>query len=147
MEDKIELERNIERGIKLLASAEAINTKPTILHSVKVALLLQSFGYFDEIVLAGLLHDAIEDFKGITIEDIVVEFVQVVGDIVRATSFDPVINERLQREIDTFERCRKLGMPAMIVKCADLIDNIDYYACSSDENQKYLLEKYAYFIK
>lgn len=47
--------------------------KPMIMHPIGVGMLLESFGYDDNVVAAGYLHDVIEDTK-YTIEDIEKEF-------------------------------------------------------------------------
>lgn len=47
--------------------------KPMIIHSIVVGQLLESFGYDDNVVAAGYLHDVVEDTK-YTIHNIEKEF-------------------------------------------------------------------------
>lgn len=47
--------------------------KPMVIHPIGVGQLLESFGYDDNVVAAGYLHDVVEDTK-YTIEDIEKEF-------------------------------------------------------------------------
>jgi len=49
---------------------------------------------------------------------------------------------------ENFERCRKAGKDALIIKAADFFDNADYYhLASTKELAKWLLEKLGYFIE
>ena len=43
--------------------------KPKVIHSISVGQILESFGYDDNVIAAGYLHDVVEDTK-YTIKDI-----------------------------------------------------------------------------
>ena len=75
-------------------------------------------------------------------------FGTAVADIVEAASFDPSIDEYLERHYDIYDSCFAVGRPAVLVKAADILDNSDYYGLAdSDELAQQLLAKMAYFIE
>ena len=59
--------------------------KPMIMHPVSVAELLEEYGYDDNVVAAGYLHDVVEDTK-YTIEDIEKEFGKDMASLVMGAS-------------------------------------------------------------
>lgn len=46
-----------------------------------------------------------------------------------------------------FIRTKKAGFPALAIKCADLLDNSNYYNLGSKKLKKILLGKLSHFIK
>lgn len=69
------------------------NTKPVILHSIRVGLKLFDKGYSEDIVLAGILHDIVEDTET-SIEDVEIIFGTKIAQIVLATSFNKEITDK-----------------------------------------------------
>lgn len=59
--------------------------KPMIMHPISVGLLLESFGYDDNIIAAGYLHDVVENTK-YTIDDIEKEFGNDIASLVISAS-------------------------------------------------------------
>lgn len=59
--------------------------KPMIMHPIGVGQLLESFGYNDNVVATGYLHDVVEDTK-YTIEDIEKEFGSDIASLVMGAS-------------------------------------------------------------
>jgi len=145
-----ETDKQIEEAIKFLVFAiheSGKNPKPVILHSFRVGLHLYNLGYKKEIVIAAILHDVIED-TNVEIEEIESKFGKKIARLVEANSFDESIEDKTERYKENFERCRKLGKDALIVKAADFFDNIDYYhLASTKELAKWLLGKLKYFIE
>jgi hypothetical protein len=68
----------------------AVDEAPFVLHPAEVAALLSVRGYDDEVVAAGLLHDAVED-TDTSIADVRERFGPRVARIVAAVSEDPAI--------------------------------------------------------
>lgn len=59
-----ENENKIEKAIKFLVhqiDKNGKNSKPVIFHSLKVGIHLYNLGYDKDIVIAGVLHDVLED--------------------------------------------------------------------------------------
>ena len=144
-----EIDKQIEEAIKFLVFAienSGKNPKPVILHSIRVGIHLYNFGYDRDIVIAAILHDVIED-TDVKIEELESRFGQKIARLIGANSFDKGIINRTKRYKENFERCRKTGKNALIVKAADLFDNADYYHLApTKELVKWLLGKLKYFI-
>jgi (p)ppGpp synthase/HD superfamily hydrolase len=142
-------DEEIERALRYLVhsfESSGDNPKPVILHSTRVAMDLYHREYAKPIVVAGFLHDLLEDTDVISSE-IRSEFGADVANIVEATSFDEDIDDYLERHYDIYRRCFELGRSAVLVKAADILDNSDYYGVGdSEELQKNLLTKMEYFI-
>ena len=62
----LKFERLMNNAIEYLSTAlntTGHNDKPVLLHSIRVGFHLYELGYSEDIVLAGLLHDILEDTK------------------------------------------------------------------------------------
>ncbi len=109
-------------------------------------MILYSNNYSKDIVLAGILHDLLED-TDVKANDIELKYGSNIRKIVEAVSFNPKIDDKLKQAKFMFENCCNQGYEALIVKCADLLDNIDYVNFVTDLNIKNkLLKKYELFL-
>ena len=144
----INLEKEINKALCYVAdnlNKTGHNSKPVLLHSFQVAMTLYYNGYDRNIVLAGALHDLIED-TDITKEDITKIYNEDIANIVACVSFKADIKDRYMQAKEMFDRCVSFGYPALIVKCADLLNNINY-VCFADKNiQEGLVKKYKLFL-
>lgn len=98
--------------------------KPMIMHPISVGNLLASYGYSDEVVAAGYLHDVVEDTP-YTIEDIKAKFGPYIASLVMgASESDKSLSweERKQHTIDT---TKHLPLENKLVICADKINNLE----------------------
>lgn len=142
-------DEEIEQAIHYLVhsfESSGDNPKPVVLHSIRVGMNLYDREYETHIVIAGLLHDLLED-TAVTFDEIQSKFGTDVANIVEATSFDENIDDYLERHYDIYRRCFAVGRSAVAVKAADILDNSAYYGLGdSEELQQNLLEKMAYFI-
>lgn len=121
------------------------NTKPVLFHSFKVSYILYNNGYDKDIILSGALHDLLEDTE-VDEKEILSLYNKNILDIVRSVSFNKNIKDKKTQAIDLFKRCKDNGKPALIVKCADLLDNINYVDNTSVDMKRKLLKKYALFL-
>ena len=121
------------------------NPKPVLLHSFKVSYRLLNYGYDKDIVISGALHDLIED-TNISYEDIKKKYGKKIADIVLAVSFKSDIKDKYLQAKEMSDRCLQNGFDALIVKCSDLCDNIDFVIFTDEEMQKELLKKYDLFL-
>ena len=98
--------------------------KPTIFHSIRVGTYLYEKGYAEDISIAGLLHDILEDtdVTEVEIQDLYGENVLA---IVKANTKDMKITNKEERNKDLIMRCIA-SEKALIVKCADIMDNYRY---------------------
>ncbi len=143
---QLKLEKEMDKALHFVASSlkeSGHNPKPVLLHSFKVGMILYQEDYAEDIVLAGILHDLIEDTQ-ITLDIIQKEFNDQISKIVLAVSFDPNITDKYLQAEKMFLNCLNYGYDALIVKCADLLDNINYVSYSNDKEE--LLKKYLLFL-
>jgi len=142
-------DEEIERAMQYLVHAfesSGDNPKPVILHSTRVGMDLYDRGYEEHVVIAGFLHDLLED-TDVTADEIRSTFGETVAEIVEAASFDESIDDYLERCYDIYDRCFESGRDAVAVKAADLLDNSDYYHLGeSEELRADQIEKMRYFI-
>ncbi|HEV2815367.1 MAG TPA: HD domain-containing protein [Solirubrobacteraceae bacterium] len=96
---------------------------PFILHPLEVAVLLRNRGYDDEVVAAGLLHDAIEDTDA-TVEDLREHFGPRVCELVRALSDDASIEGYAKRKAALREQVARSGPEAAAIFAADKVAKV-----------------------
>lgn len=98
--------------------------KPMIIHPIGVGKLLESFGYDDNVVAAGYLHDVVEDTK-YTIQDIEREFGKDIASLVMGASEPDKSLSWEERKKHTIEETKKLPLRNKLVICADKINNLE----------------------
>jgi (p)ppGpp synthase/HD superfamily hydrolase len=132
-------EREVERAIAFLVQTLRHCTekkgKPVVLHSLRVGLLLQALGYPRDVVLAGYLHDVLEN-SDITAGRIKRLFGDRVATLVKANTRNERITERRQRYVDLVRRCAKAGPEGLAVRAADLVDNLQCQGKRADFNER-----------
>jgi len=126
----IECEKAIRFLCKSIPPAEEL-TKPTLFHCIRTGVYLYENGYSRDIVLAGFLHDVIED-TGLSEEDLRSEFGEKVAKLVVANSKDKTITDSDERIESLVKQCIEYGEEALIVKAADVIDNFSYFSQIKD---------------
>jgi (p)ppGpp synthase/HD superfamily hydrolase len=124
-----------EKAIRLLTEAMPASrtwNKPTLFHSIRVGSDLYLKSYPREMVLAGFLHDLLEDTE-VTADQIEKQFGKRVLEIVQANSKDNSIPDPHLRKKDLILRCVQTGFNALTVKLADIVDNFKYCKALNDE--------------
>lgn len=144
----LDLEKEFDCAVVFL-SIKASEREPlpvaSILHSVRVGLYLQQHGAAREVVLAGLLHDVVEDTSA-TIEDVEVRFGGRVANPVSAMTLDEEL-ESQARNRDSVDRCILLGRDALLIKAADLVDNLRFYLSEANPQRlEQLSDSLSYFL-
>jgi (p)ppGpp synthase/HD superfamily hydrolase len=99
--------------------------KPVILHSIRVGMYLYNRHYPKDIVIAGILHDLLED-TDVSYKDLAEKYGEKVARLVQAGSFDAGIKDKKAQYEKIFSNCLKEGKDAILIKTADLIDNLPY---------------------
>ena len=99
--------------------------KPFFYHSIRVWVFLWNQWYSEEIQIAGLLHDALED-TSISENTIGNLFWKNVLQIVKANYKNLSLPKEEVLE-DIIKRCSDYWIDAMIVKIADVYDNFLFY--------------------
>lgn len=127
---KKSLNIEFEKAIRLLAQAMPIaseNTrKPVLFHGIRVGAYLYEHNYSRDVVLAGILHDVLEDTE-VTEDELVNEFGENVARLVRASTKDDAITDSSLKTEELIKRCVENGEDALIVKTADILDSFKFY--------------------
>ncbi|MHA1967786.1 MAG: HD domain-containing protein [Candidatus Hodarchaeales archaeon] len=104
---------------------------PYIVHPMDVATILMKNKASEDIIIAGLLHDLIED-EGVSYDDIKEKFSRKVADLVIAVSEPEELKNTKkdprktwkQRKNHTIERITKASFDVKLLSCADKLANI-----------------------
>jgi (p)ppGpp synthase/HD superfamily hydrolase len=120
--------RLFDEAIKLVAVSYSgkrrkVNGSPASLHSIGTAVILGRIGCSETLLAAGILHD-IEEDTDIGAEELVRLFGPSVAKLVHALSNKNDIGTWLDRKKRALERLRVAPQEALLVKCADAIDNL-----------------------
>jgi len=111
------------------------NEKPVILHTLRVGMGLMELNMQKEVVIAGFLHDLLED-TDCQIEDIQKKFDKDIAKLVKACTFDISISNYKERWQKSLKGLFEGGKEAMIIRVVDAMDNLPYYILISDKNRK-----------
>lgn len=98
--------------------------KPYIVHPVAVAEILESYGYDDNVVAAGYLHDVVEDTI-YTIDDIINQFGDDIANLVYSASEPDKTLSWEERKEHTINEIKNKQLRNKLVVCADKINNIE----------------------
>ena len=107
--------------------------KPMIMHPISVAELLEEYGYDDNVVAAGYLHDVVEDTK-YTIEDIEKEFGKDIASLVMGASERDKSLSWEERKQHTIDETKILPLRNKLVICADKINNLEDMMIKFEKN-------------
>ncbi|MBU1131811.1 HD domain-containing protein [Patescibacteria group bacterium] len=127
-----------EKAVRLLAEhlpvSDETTRKPVLFHDIRVGVFLYEKNYSPDIVLAGLLHDALE-FSEISEETLSKEFGETVLQLVLASTKDASITDKNESTNELIMRCTSNGQNALIVKIADIIDSFKFYSSENNTDQ------------
>jgi len=110
--------------------------KPMIIHPINVANILEEYGFDENVVAAGLLHDVVED-TDYTKEDIEIKFGKDVASLVISAT-EP--NKNLsweERKQHTINETKMLDLRHKAVICADKISNLEDLRILIETNENY----------
>lgn len=98
--------------------------KPMIIHPIAVAKILEKYGYDDNVVSAGYLHDVIEDTK-YTFNDIYTIFGKDIANLVLSASEPDKSLSWEERKALTIKNIKTIPLRNKAVICADKIHNLE----------------------
>lgn len=98
--------------------------KPMIIHPINVGNILEEYGFDDNVVAAGYLHDVVEDTK-YTQEDIKKEFGDDIASLVCGASEPDKSLSWEERKTHTINEIKNLDIRHKAVVCADKISNLE----------------------
>jgi (p)ppGpp synthase/HD superfamily hydrolase len=132
------LDIEFEKAVRMLAEhmpvSEEGSRKPVLFHDIRVGVYLYEKNYSRDIILAGLLHDALE-FSDITEAMIQNEFGENILKIVKACTKDRAISDSDERIDELVKRCAEVGKDALIVKATDTLDSFKYYTKENNTSE------------
>lgn len=121
-------DNRMHRALELAAVAHSSQFRkgtrvPYISHPFEVAQMLTAYGCREELIIAGLLHDTVEDTQ-LTLETIEAEFGLEISLFVKNCTEDKSKSwqERKQHTIEFLSNCEDLEM--LILSCADKTANL-----------------------
>lgn len=142
-------QKEIERAIVFMVEKiqeRCYNEKPLILHSTRVGLRLMELNEAKDVVIAGFLHDLIED-TNCKIEGIKEEFGEEVATLIAACTFDRNVKNYKERWYNLISNIKRAGRDALIIKLIDQMENLPYYMLiSNEEKKKEVMWKHKFFI-
>jgi len=98
---------------------------PYIVHPLNVALTLKRLGMDDDVVVAGLLHDTLEDTSSLTLGFIRVTFGERVASLVHeVTNIQDDITKYASKDVYIADKLRRIPWEVMLIKMVDRYDNI-----------------------
>ncbi len=117
----------IYRAMNMAAASHAgqvrkVSKVPYIVHPFGVGLMLQRAGFEEDVVIAGLLHDVVEDTK-VTLPEIRTTFGDYVGDLVEALTDPPGLSYRNLKE-HQYQRFLNATPEVKAIKAADMLYNL-----------------------
>ena len=106
-----------------------------IFHPFTVGMILQRAGANTNAVIAGILHDIVEDTK-YSLEDVSKEFGEEIANIVFEVSENKSLNWK-ERKIDAINKIKTASLEGKLVECADKINNLEtLYALYKEEGEE-----------
>lgn len=117
--------------------------KPVYLHSLRVAQHAHTLEYDDFTIVCAILHDLLED-TDCTAGEIAADFGEKTAACVQALTFDNSIPDKLKKNCLSIDACASCCPEALVIKCLDTMDNMDYFSLASEKDKIYLLKKYDY---
>ncbi len=136
MEKSLDIE--FERAVRFLAKYMPVSKegsrKPILFHDIRVGVYLYQKNYSAEIVLAGLLHDALE-WSDVTEDLIEKEFGEKVLKLVKANTKNRLIEDSDERIDDLAKRSAEAGEDALIIRAADTLDSFNHYTKTNNKSE------------
>lgn len=143
-------ERQAEKAIQYLIekfNKSGTNPKPVILHSIEVGVYLFQSGYKLDTVIAGFLHDLIED-TDTSVDEIKNSFNEKVAELVKVSTLAKEIKDPIVQYLTSFEEAKRMGKEALLIRATDLYFNSFYYhLVKNKEKNEFLRNKLKDFIR
>jgi guanosine-3',5'-bis(diphosphate) 3'-pyrophosphohydrolase len=144
-EDSFEIEKAISYLV-INYNKSGHNSKPVILHSLRVAALLMEMGYSKKIIIGAILHDIMED-TSVTQDQFREEFGDDMLALVESVSYNSLITDPVESYKDMYDRVITYGKEAVVLKAVDIAVNSMYINLVQDfDKRKQLVEKGTYFL-
>jgi len=145
---------NIQKAINVAAEKHLGQIRkgdglPYIIHPFGVAWILANYTVDEDVIVAGLLHDVLEDVKGYYFDDLRNDFGERVAQIVKAVSEDKDPNVKWDEKATWEERkhkylahLRTADDAALLVSIADKVHNLQSMKSAYDSLGSSIWERF-----
>lgn len=130
----VEFEKAVRLLVQCMPQSEEGSRKPVLFHGIRAGVYLYEREYPQDIVIAGVLHDILEDSE-ITEQKLREEFGENITRLVRASTKNDAIPDKKEQTRELIQRCAKNGEAALIVKAADILDSFKWYTSQNNEEE------------
>lgn len=130
----IQFEKAVRFLTKYMPLSDKNSRKPILFHDIRVGVYLYENGYAPDVVLAGVLHDAIE-WSEANEQMLREKFGDNVVKLVLANTKDDSIADKEEKTAELIKRCAQNGQDALIIKAADIIDSFKWYSSQDDKGE------------
>lgn len=133
----MQLTKNIQKAITKSAVLHKDQVRkekdaPFVIHPYSVAIILSGYTNDEDTIVAGLLHDVLEDVPGYYESDMIRDFGEKVTEIVKGVTEEKDPNDSTKNEKETWlyrknkylDRLRKDSKESLMVSAADKIHNL-----------------------
>lgn len=114
---------------------------PYIVHPLAVAKLLIEYEYGEAVVIAGVLHDTVEDTR-VTLEEVRTQFGDTVAELVAAVTELPRSCTWEERKREILSRLATAPVEVLALECADKLDNIREIEANYERNGEATWERF-----
>jgi len=141
----IDFEKAVRLLVEYMPLSDEHSRKPALFHDIRVGVYLYERNYSRDVVIAGVLHDAIK-WSRITENMLRKVFGDNVTKLVLACTKDDSLEDAKVKIDELIQRCVKNGQDALIVKAADIIDSFNYYTKTKNEIELQYCKRNAHAI-
>ncbi len=121
--------------------------KPVLLHAIRVGMLLLEMGYEKDLVIAGILHNIIDD-TDVTIDKISSDFNSVIGDMVSSVSYNDAGHMPFHEYKVIYDQIIRHGRSAVVLKAVHIaVSSLYIYLEPDVDRQRELVDKEGYFLE
>ncbi len=119
-----------------LQARKSEKDKPMIIHPINVGHILKEYGFDENVIAAGYLHDVVEDTK-YEQNDILKKFGDDISSLVMTASEPDKSLSWEKRKQHTIDTIKKLDLRHKAVVCADKISNLEDLMIFFEKNDNY----------
>ncbi|HBE90791.1 MAG: hypothetical protein A3E37_02790 [Candidatus Andersenbacteria bacterium RIFCSPHIGHO2_12_FULL_46_9] len=136
----------IQKAIRFAITAHDGQTRkgkdiPYITHPLTVALILSQVGASEDVIVAGILHDVVED-SDVELDDVQEQFGEPVADLVKAvTEEDKGLPWETRKRI-ALGHIKDMNHDALLLKSADVLHNLLELVHDGEEQGDVVFEKF-----
>lgn len=127
----ITFEKAVHFLVKYLPISNENTRKSYLFHDIRVGVYLYENWYWEDIVLAWLLHDTIE-WSEVNADILRQEFWENILRLVLASTKNDNLIDKNERLNDLINRCINEWQDALIIKTADIIDSFKWYTSQNN---------------